>query len=72
MYATILLLETADQIQFMLKKLIQSASGKIRFGAKQRAAGLISAAICIVSLTLYWSVYIHPHSNPFLQFLAEY
>jgi adenylate cyclase len=54
----------------MLGKLGQFASRATRF-ARNRAAFLISASICIVSVTLYWGTYLLPHPNPLLRLLVN-
>ena len=54
----------------MLGKLAQFASRATQF-ARNRAAFLISASICIVSVTLYGAIYLLPHPNPFLRFLVN-
>jgi adenylate cyclase len=54
----------------MLGKLVQFASRAARF-ARNRAAFLISASICIVSVTLYWGTYLLPHPNPLLRLLVN-
>ncbi len=65
------ILESANLIQFMPAKLAQFASRTVQFRRQNRAAFLISAALCIVSVALYGAVYLRPHPNPFLQFLVN-
>jgi adenylate cyclase len=55
----------------MLGRLAQFASRTVRFSGQSRAAFLISAAICVVSIALYANVYLQPHPNPLLQFLGN-
>ena len=51
----------------MFGKLAQVASGAVRVIRQNRPAFLISASLCIVSLTLYAATYLH--ANPLLRFL---
>ena len=55
----------------MLVKLRKFASRRVEFGRKNRAGLLIGGALCVVSMVLYASVYLRPHSSAFLQFLDE-
>jgi adenylate cyclase len=57
-------------ILLMLGKVAQFASRAVRF-SRQRAAFLISASLCIVSVALYWAVYLQPQPDTFLQFLVN-
>ena len=43
----------------------------VQFRRRIRPASLISAALCIVSVALYWGIYIQHHPSPFLQFLEN-
>jgi adenylate cyclase len=53
----------------MPRRLAQIASRTVQFTRQNRPAFLISAALCIISMTLYWGVYFRPNPNAFLQFL---
>jgi adenylate cyclase len=55
----------------MSGKLSQIGTRIVRFTTRNLAPFLISASVCLVSLILYGAVYLQPHVNPFLQFLAN-
>jgi len=55
----------------MLVRLRKLATRGILHGRQSRAGVVIGVALCAVSLALYISVYLRPHSNAFLQFLDE-
>jgi len=53
----------------MLTRLAQVGSKARRYAAQYRVGLLISATVCVISLSLYVAVYWVPHPNPLLQFL---
>jgi adenylate cyclase len=54
-----------------VRNALQIASKALRFTRLHHGTFFISLSVCTVSLVLYVSVYLVPHSHPWLRFLAD-
>ena len=55
-----------------MKRLLKpSIAGVARFFRKYRAGLVISGVTCVVSVGLYFAIYLVPHPNAALRFLAD-
>src|SRR5271167_2099197 len=54
-----------------VRNALQHASTVLRFTRRHHGTFFISLSVCTASLFLYISVYLVPHSHPWLRFLAD-